>query len=291
MTLDIMSLARFTTGRLDNIGIDCPLSQPLGIGQFFRLFFENINEQVAYNFALLFRVSFTRELAEETVLSINAENFDTQTFCKGRHNLVAFAETQETIVDKHTGKLITNSTMNQSSGHRGVDPTGEAKDNFFTANLFPDPANSILDNLSGRPFAGAATNFTYEGINKHLAARSMVDFGMELHTIEVTLKILDATDRSIFGDGNFFKAPGLNLDMITMAHPDRAMTINEEAVKKRAGSVLGDQVGVAVLTLACRHDPAAEVVTHQLHAVTDTQNRDSQLEKFFFNSRSPLFVD
>ena len=72
MTLDIMSLASFTTGRLYDVGIDCPLSQPLGISQFFRLFFENINEQVANNFALLFRVSFTREFTEEAIRSVDS---------------------------------------------------------------------------------------------------------------------------------------------------------------------------------------------------------------------------
>src|SRR5210317_1317358 len=113
----------------------------------------------------------------------------------------------------------------------------------------------------------------------------MVDFGMELYAVQVAFKVLDAAYRGVVRLGNFLEATGDDLNMITVAHPDRAVTIDKKAVKKRAGRIFRQKVGMTILALACRHDPATEMVTHQLHAIADTQHGDPHFEEFFLYRR------
>ena len=47
-------------------------------------------------------------IEREQVFSIDTDDFDTHVFSEHLHHLIAFMQTQETIIDKHTSELIAN---------------------------------------------------------------------------------------------------------------------------------------------------------------------------------------
>ena len=79
--------------------------------------------------------------------------------------------------------------------------------------------------------------------------------------------------------------------MVAMAHPDRALPIDKKTVEQRPRLTGSQQIGMTELTLSGRHDLAAEMTAHQLHAVADAQHRHTQLEQLLGNRGSPRFVD
>ncbi len=119
----------------------------------------------------------------------------------------------------------------------------------------------------------------------------MVDFRMKLDAVKVTLEILDSADRRIVCRGDFFKALRNHLDMIAVTHPHRAVPIDKETVEEGSGLALGKEVGVTVLTLTGWNNLPAKVMTHQLHAITDSQHGDAEFEQFFLNGRSACIVN
>ena len=108
---------------------------------------------------------------------------------------------------------------------------------------------------------------------------------MELDAVKIALDILNGTNRRIRAIGDHLKALWNDLHMIAMAHPDRAAALDEEAVEQRPGTVHALQLGMAVFALAGRHHLAAEVLTHQLHAVADTEHGHAQFEQLFGDGR------
>src|SRR6185369_3982272 len=134
-------------------------------------------------------------------------------------------------------------------------------------------------------------DFADKSVYKQFAAGSVVDFGMELYSIELSFDVLNGTDRGVDGFRYNIKSirhPGY---MVSVAHPDRAFTLNEESVEQCSGLAAGEQVGVTELTLAGRYNLPAEVTAHQLHPIRDAQNRNAQFKELFGYRRRPRLVD
>ena len=63
--------------RLDAVGIDGALSQPLGIGNLLSLGIEDLHEVASYNLTLLLRVGDSSEVSEELLAGIDADDVQT----------------------------------------------------------------------------------------------------------------------------------------------------------------------------------------------------------------------
>ena len=108
----------FAAGRLDHIGIDCSLCEPVRSGQLASLFFKDFDKDTTNDLSLLFRVVDTGEFVEKTLLGIHADDLDAHVLGEHGHDLVAFTITQQSIVDKHAGQLIADRAMQQCRNHR-----------------------------------------------------------------------------------------------------------------------------------------------------------------------------
>ncbi len=144
--------------------------------------------------------------------------------------------------------------------------------------------------MSRRPLPGTSTDLADKGIKQQFSARGMVDFRMELYTVKVAIEVLNSADRGVVGMSDLLKTIRYNFDMIAVAHPDRAVPVDEETIEQRPGSILGEKIRVSIFTLPCRNDLATEMMTHQLHAITDPQHRDTELKQRFFDRRSTLII-
>ena len=184
MALDIVSLAGLCSGRLDNIRVDRPLCQPPGIVNFCRLFFEYFHKEIADDFSLFLRISFTGKTGQKALFRINTDNLDPEIAGKSGHHLIAFAQAEQPVVHKDTGQLVADGPMNQRSRNRRINSAGKTENNGISTDLTPDSGNSIFNDMSGRPLTGAAADFSYKSINQQLTTRRMIDFGMKLNAVE-----------------------------------------------------------------------------------------------------------
>jgi hypothetical protein len=90
--LDDVRLAGAGTGRLDDVGVDGPLRQPVDALELACFLVEHLDEQAADDLALLLGVRDAGQRREETILGVDADHADAHVLREGGHHLVAFAE-------------------------------------------------------------------------------------------------------------------------------------------------------------------------------------------------------
>src|SRR3569833_1002966 len=108
-----MSLARARAGGLDYVRIDRTLSEEVDTCQLMCLFIEHLDKGTANDFSLLLRISHTGQSRQESLLRIHADDMDAQVPGERVHDQIAFTETQQASVDKHTDELIADRAMQE----------------------------------------------------------------------------------------------------------------------------------------------------------------------------------
>ena len=100
---------RFTGGgssRLDNVRVDGTLRQPFDVVQLQRFFVEHFHEHATDNFTLGFRIAFTRQRVEETLLAFNVNNVQAKVVAEHLHHLLRFVQAQQTVVHEYAGQVL-----------------------------------------------------------------------------------------------------------------------------------------------------------------------------------------
>ena len=110
--------------RLDTIGIDCTLRQPLGIGDLLRLGIEHLNEIAADDLTLLLRIGDTSQVSEELLAGIDSDHVETQHLIVV-HHLTELVLTEHTVIDEDTGEAVADSSVQQHGSDGGVDTSAQ----------------------------------------------------------------------------------------------------------------------------------------------------------------------
>ena len=118
MRLDDVRLAGASARGLDHVGIDRALCQPLDSREFPRFLLEDLDEEPADGLALLLRVGLAVQRIEETLFGIHADDPHTHVAREGFHDLVAFAEPNQAVVDEHADQLIADRLVQQGRDDR-----------------------------------------------------------------------------------------------------------------------------------------------------------------------------
>ena len=98
---------------------------------------------------------------------------------------------------------------------------------------------------------------------------------MELHAVKLLLGALDGSAAAAVGGGHHLEAGGQRLHLHAVAHPVHGG--GGDILKQRALAVMG-QLYLAVLTGVGPAALAAQQMDHQLLAVADAENGQTQLE-------------
>ena len=88
--------------------------------------------------------------------------------------------------------------MNQGSGDGGIDTATQTKDDTFFANSVANLADGLFDVIGHGPLPFTFANLKQEigeHFHTHLGVRH---FGVKLHTVEITLWILDSCEGRVF---------------------------------------------------------------------------------------------
>jgi hypothetical protein len=121
MRLDQVRFAGLRAGRLDDVGIDRALREPLHVADLLGLGVEHLDEEAPDDLALLLGIRDAGEPREERIFSIYADHVRAQVLREHSHDLIAFVQAQQARVDEHADELIADRLVQQRGHDRRID--------------------------------------------------------------------------------------------------------------------------------------------------------------------------
>ncbi|OPZ13490.1 MAG: hypothetical protein BWZ07_00479 [Alphaproteobacteria bacterium ADurb.BinA280] len=250
------------------------MGKPFGIREFVRLFLENLDEQIADNLALGFRIGDPLQGTEITLGGIDANDLDAHVLGEHRHDLIAFLPAQQAGIDEDAGQLRADGLVQQCGNHRGIHAAGQSQDDLLLTDLRAYASDLVVDNVAGGPQGSAATDVHHKATQQCAALTCVGDFGVELHAIPAALIIREGGDGNTVGDGGHGEAAGNHGNVVTVTHPDIQMRHHAVVVAQAMQqAIFGDHrdLGVAEFALIRRFGVTTQLFRHGLHAIADTE--------------------
>ena len=156
------------------------------------------------------------------------------------------------------------------------------------ADLGADPLDLLLDDRGRAPRARAAADLLEERRQHVLAVGRVDDLGVELDAVEAALDVLQRGDRRLRRARQRAEAGRRLEDRVAVRHP--AALLRRRAGEQPPG--LGHrQLRAPELPHLGALDAAAEREHQRLHAVTDAEHRDAELEQLRIEPRRAVGVD
>src|SRR5689334_14397827 len=129
-----------------------------------------------------------------------------------------------------------------------------------------------------RPVGSASADLEQEVVEDLSATRRVSHLGMELNAKERPASVLEGSNRGIDAGGGDTVARRRSIDVVAVTHPDGGFLSVSKSLKQAAP--FNRDVGSAVLAAVCPRHLAPGQVGEQLHAVTESQDRWTQLQQF-----------
>ena len=111
----------------DHVRIQRALGQPvdiLALCQLLDFFIERINELIANDFPLLFRIRYPLELIQEFLRRINLRQIQLHIPAERFHDALRFPFAKQTMIDEHAVQLRSDRLVQQRRYNRGIHPAG-----------------------------------------------------------------------------------------------------------------------------------------------------------------------
>jgi hypothetical protein len=115
------------------------------------LFVKYLDECAPDDLSLLLRVSYPGQRSQETLFGIDANNAHAEVLGERTHHLVAFTETEQSMIDEYTHELVTDRAMQERRNDRGVHSAGEAQKDFALADLRTNTIDCIFNDVANAP--------------------------------------------------------------------------------------------------------------------------------------------
>ncbi len=260
----------------NHIRVEGPLRQELGIADLLLRFFEDFDEGIADNHALLFGLGYPGQAAQENIGGILVVELDIEIFAEDVADAVALIGPEESVIDEDAGQLIADGFMEQYGRHAGIHPAGEAQDDMLLADLSANLLNRHLAVGTHGPGFAATTNLMDEIAQNLLSPGSMGHFRVELESIEAALAVFHSGVIGVIGHGHSFEAGGQMGHLVAVGIPDLDFFL--QRLEKRAARILNPQDSLAVFTADTRLDLAAQGFSQELQTVADTEHRHLEVK-------------
>ena len=166
---------------LDTVGINRSLRQPLGIGYFPGFRIEHLYEVAADNLTLLLRIGHSLQILEELRTGVHANHVQPQTLVVVQH-ILELVLTQHPVVYEDTGQILTDSLVQQHSGHGRIHTAAQSENHSVVSQLRFQLGHRSVYERSRTPILLAAANVHYKVFQQQRSLYGMKHFRMELHT-------------------------------------------------------------------------------------------------------------
>ena len=233
-------------------------------------FLKNLDEGSADDLALLLRLADALEPAEEERGGVDHAHVDAEMFFVERFNLLAFAESQEAVVDEDAGQLFADGAVDERGGHGGIDAAGKSEEDATRADLGANVRDGVVDEVRHRPIALRAANAEEEILVDVDAAFGVEHLGVKLNAVEIALPILDGGKLGVLRRADGLEARRQLDQAVAVGIPD-AESFRQPG--EEPAGFLNAQQAVAVFAVRALRDAAAEQVAHELDAVADAEHR------------------
>ena len=147
--------------RLNTVGIDGALCQPLRINNLHSFSVEHIDKSSSDDFALAFGFFHTSQFCEELFASIYANHIQTEAFIVFHHR-VKLVLAEHTVVHKDTSEVAADGLVEQHRSYRRVHTTGETEDHAVVAELLLELSHSRFNERGGAPVLAATTDVDHK---------------------------------------------------------------------------------------------------------------------------------
>ena len=217
--LDDVRLAGRGAGGLDDVGVDGALREPRYSVELRRLLLEELDERTPDALALLLRIGDAGKGGEKAILGVDAPDVDPQMSGEGRHDLVAFVEPEQPVVDEDACQLVADGTVEKRRDHGGIDASREREQHPVGADRAAHPRDAVVDDRAGSPARCASADVVHEPVQDACALAGMGDLGMELDTVEAALLVRDPRDGRAVRRCDELEPGRQRAHAIAVAHP------------------------------------------------------------------------
>jgi len=108
-----MRVAGLGARRFNHIGINRALRKPLDVLEFRRLFVEHFDKTRPMIFRFFSGSASPANAVKNRCFGIDADYLNAHVLCECRHHLIAFAQTQQPMIDEYAGQLSTDGLVQE----------------------------------------------------------------------------------------------------------------------------------------------------------------------------------
>lgn len=175
----------------------------------------------ADDLALAFGIGHAGERVEEGVGRVDGH----QIGAGGGHEIAlhlrALALAQQPVVDEDTGQAVTDGTLYQRGGHRGIHAAGQPANRMAVADLGAHLLDQRLGDVGGRPVRAEPGEVVQEAAEHLLPVRAVHHLRVVLHAGQPTGPVLEPGDRRARAAGHHLEPVRRGRDRVAVAHPHR----------------------------------------------------------------------
>lgn len=113
--------------------------------------FESPDELAPDDLSFALGIGHPRQRVEEDRFGVHGDQLGAGGGDEVVLHLLAFPGAQQPMVDEHTRQPVTDGTLHQRRGHRGVHAAGQSADGVAVADLFAHLLDQRLGDAGGRP--------------------------------------------------------------------------------------------------------------------------------------------
>ena len=120
---------------LENVGVDGALRKEVDAVELLGLFGKDVDEFLADDLALRFRVGHAGQLVEEAVDRVYIDEVRAELFAENLDNLLRLTLAEQTVVDMEADELLADRLDEQRRDDGAVDAAGQGEQDIFIADL------------------------------------------------------------------------------------------------------------------------------------------------------------
>lgn len=293
--------------RLNQIRVKSSLKEPLDlscIGSVLgllldadRLLLEQIDEGVANDLALGFRLGDACKAAKEKLCSVNDCEVNVKMVRKRLLDLFALVQAHQASVHKNGVEPVANGLLHETGCNRAIDTARDSTDDLSVlANKLADAFNLLLDKVLHLPVVASFADLGGKVAKNSHTTLGVGNFGVELNSKDGLLLVCDTSVGRARCAGNGDETLGEVNELIKVTHGDLGIGFYtlEEVVDVLLVALNLEDVDVRLTILALLallNVLVVDAPSNLLASIADSKNWDTQVENSGINMGRNLIVD